>query len=65
MVRNAAITRKETTMNTRSFNFRAVASAIGALAVTLFLSWTFVDATRVAHVSRDVGHGFALASWPL
>ena len=52
-------------MTTRSFNFRAVASAIGALAVTLVLSWTFVDATKVAHVTRDVGHGFALASWPL
>ena len=36
-----------------TLNLKAVASAFAALAVTVFLSWTFVDATSVARVQRD------------
>jgi len=36
-----------------TLNLKTVASAFAALAVTMVLSWTFVDATRVARVTRD------------
>lgn len=41
-----------------TFNLKALTSAVAALAVTVFLSWTFVDATSVARVHRDGGAGF-------
>ena len=40
-----------------SMNFKAVASGFAALALTMVLSWTFVDATRVARVDRDNSPG--------
>jgi len=40
-----------------SMNFKAVASAFAALALTVVLSWTFVDATSVARVHRDSNPG--------
>jgi hypothetical protein len=44
-----------TTLNT---NLKVVASAVAALALTMLMSWTFVDATSVARVHRDAGQGF-------
>ena len=38
-----------------TLNLKAVASAVAALAITVFLTWTFVDATSVARVQRDHG----------
>ena len=38
-----------------TLNFKAVASAFAALALTVVLSWTFVDATSVARVQREAG----------
>jgi hypothetical protein len=38
-----------------TLNLKAVASAFAALAVTMVLSWTFIDATSVARVQRDAG----------
>ena len=34
-------------------NLKAVASGFAALALTVVLSWTFVDATSIARVHRD------------
>ena len=34
-------------------NLKAVASGFAALALTVVLSWTFVDATKLARVQRD------------
>jgi len=42
-----------------TLNLKAVASAFAALAVTVALSWTFVDATRVVRVQRDGAASFA------
>lgn len=36
-----------------NLNLKAVASAFAALALTMVLSWTFVDATSIARVHRD------------
>ncbi len=36
-------------------NLKAVASGFAALALTMVLSWTFVDATSLARVHRDAG----------
>ena len=44
-------------MSTQTFNYKAVVGAVAALALTLVLSWTFVDATAVARVQRDAAHG--------
>jgi hypothetical protein len=44
-------------MNNQTFNLKAVVGAVAALALTLVLSWTFVDATKVARVQRDAAHG--------
>jgi hypothetical protein len=44
-------------MNTQTFNFKALVGAVAALALTMVLSWTFVDATKVARVQRDAAHG--------
>jgi len=38
-------------------NLKAVASAFAALALTVVLSWTFVDATSIARVNRDNSPG--------
>lgn len=38
-----------------TLNLKAVASAFAALAVTMVLSWSFVDATSLARVQRDAG----------
>ena len=46
-------------MNT--MNLKALASAFAALAVTFVLSWTFVDATKVARVNSQGGAAFAAA----
>ena len=40
-----------------TLNLKTVASTFAALAVTLVLSWTFVDATKLARVQRD--HDFS------
>lgn len=37
------------------------ASAVAALMLTLVVSWTFVDSTRVVHGSRTGSHGFVAA----
>jgi hypothetical protein len=42
-------------MTMLTLNLKAVASAFAALAVTMVLSWTFVDATSMARVQRDAG----------
>ena len=39
-------------------NLKAVASGFAALALTIVLSWTFVDATSVARTHRDNSSGF-------
>ena len=36
-----------------TLNLKTVASAFAALALTVALSWTFVDATNLARVQRD------------
>jgi hypothetical protein len=38
-------------------NLKAVASGFAALALTIVLSWTLVDATRIARVDRDHSPG--------
>jgi len=38
-------------------NYKSLIGAVAALALTLVLSWTFVDATAVARVQRDAAHG--------
>jgi hypothetical protein len=43
-------------------NLKAVASAFAALALTMVLSWTFVDATSVARVHRDGSPGVLVAA---
>ena len=42
-----------------TLNLKVVASAFAALALTMLMSWTFVDATSVARIQRDG----AAASW--
>jgi hypothetical protein len=51
---------KETTM--LKMNLKAMASGFAALALTLVLSWTFVDATSIARVHRDGGPGALVAA---
>jgi hypothetical protein len=48
-------------MNT--LNLKSLASAFAALALTVVLSWTFVDATSLARTQRDAGasSGFVAA----
>jgi hypothetical protein len=48
-------------MNMKTLNLKAVASAFAALALTVVMSWTFVDATKVARVQRDAGTGIVAA----
>lgn len=43
-------------------NLKAVASGFAALALTVVLSWTFVDATSIARVNRDAGPGAFVAA---
>ena len=38
-----------------TLNLKSIASAAAALAITAMISWTFVDATRLARVQRDAG----------
>jgi hypothetical protein len=46
----------------KTLNLKAVASAFAALALTVVLSWTFVDATRLAYGQRDgASHGVVAA----
>jgi len=45
----------------KTLNLKALASAFVALALTVVLSWTFVDATSVARVSNPAGHSFVAA----
>jgi hypothetical protein len=42
-------------MTMTTLNLKAVASAFAALALTVMLSWTFVDATSVARVQHSAG----------
>ena len=62
MVRSATKTEetKETTMKT--LNLKAVASAFAALFLTLVLSWTFLDATSLAHMQSRPASGFVVAA---
>jgi hypothetical protein len=46
-------------MNT--LNIKSVASAFAALALTFVLSWTFVDATKVARVNTAGSQAFVAA----
>lgn len=43
-------------------NLKAVASGFAALALTVVLSWTFVDATSIARVHRDGSPGLFAAA---
>jgi hypothetical protein len=43
-------------------NLKAVASGFAALALTMVLSWTFVDATSIARVHRDGSAGALVAA---
>jgi hypothetical protein len=43
-------------------NLKAVASGFAALALTVVLSWTFVDATSIARVHRDGSSGVLVAA---
>jgi hypothetical protein len=51
---------KEKTMT--KMNLKAVASGFAALALTMALSWTFVDATSIARVHRDGSTGLVMAA---
>jgi hypothetical protein len=46
----------------KTLNLKAVASAFAALALTVVLSWTFVDATHVARVTSPAGATFLAAA---
>lgn len=50
---------KETTM-TKIIDLKATMSAVAALALTTLVSWTFVDATSLANMTRT-GSGFLTA----
>lgn len=41
----------------KTLNLKAVASAFAALALTMVLSWTFVDATHTARVPGHTSSG--------
>ena len=46
----------------KTLNHKAVTSAFAALALTVVLSWTFVDATSLARVPGGAaGHGVVAA----
>ena len=46
----------------KTLNLKAVASAFAALALTVVLSWSFVDATSVARVNGGLNsHGIVVA----
>ncbi|HEV7608815.1 MAG TPA: hypothetical protein VGO61_15845 [Steroidobacteraceae bacterium] len=44
-----------------TLNLKAVASAFAALALTVMLSWTFVDATSLTNMQRHTGTAFLAA----
>jgi hypothetical protein len=48
-------------MTMTTLNLKAVASAFAALALTVVLSWTFVDATSLANMERSSGAGLLAA----
>ena len=45
-----------------NLNFKALASGAAALALTVVLSWTFVDATKLANLYRDAANPAVVAS---
>jgi hypothetical protein len=46
----------------KTLNLKALVSAFAALALTVVLSWTFVDSTSIARVTRDgESHGVVAA----
>lgn len=45
-----------------TLNLKTVASAAAALVVTLAISWTFVDATKLARVQREAGFAGAVSA---
>jgi hypothetical protein len=45
----------------KTLNLKSVASAFAALALTVVMSWTFVDATKLARVQRDASTGIVAA----
>jgi hypothetical protein len=45
-------------MTKTNLNIKAAASAFAALALTMVLSWAFVDATSTVALTRDSGFGF-------
>jgi hypothetical protein len=40
----------------KTLNLKSLASAFAALALTVVMSWTFVDATSLARIQRDAGN---------
>jgi hypothetical protein len=48
-------------MTMTTLNLKAVASAFAALALTVVLSWTFVDATSLANMERSSSAGLLTA----
>jgi hypothetical protein len=49
-------------MNMLTLNLKTVASAAAALVLTMVISWTFVDATKLARVQRDPGFAGAVSA---
>ena len=46
----------------KTLNLKSVASAFAALALTVVLSWTFVDSTQLVRVNNDAAsHGVVAA----
>jgi hypothetical protein len=45
----------------KTLNLKAVASAFAALALTVMLTWTFVDATSLANLERHSAAGLLAA----
>jgi hypothetical protein len=43
-------------------NLKAITSGFAALALTMVLSWTFVDATSIARIQRDGNAGGFVAA---
>ena len=43
-------------------NLKAITSGFAALALTMVLSWTFVDATSIARIQRDGSAGGFVAT---
>jgi hypothetical protein len=56
-------TERDKEMTMLKMNLKAVASGFAALALTMVLSWTFVDATSIARVHRDASPGALVAAF--